>query len=266
MHALANALYEIAKKNGVKFHFNAALDGLDIKENKVEKLKINGKECSADNLVISADYHFVEQNLLPQQYRKYTEAYWEKRKMAPSCLIYYLGIDKEIPNLRHHNLFFDEDLNKHGAEIYEQPNWPEAPLFYVCAPSKTDENVAPKGKENLFILIPIAPDLKEDEKIKEHYFNLVVNRIHKHTSCDISDAILFRRDYCIEDFKKDYNAFKGNAYGLANTLKQTANLKPKITSKLKNMVYCGQLTVPGPGVPPAMISGQLAANHLMTKL
>jgi phytoene desaturase len=176
-----------------------------------------------------------------------------------------LGIKKTIPNLTHHNLFFDEELVQHGKTIYDKPDWPESPLFYVCAPSKTDKSVAPENHENLFILIPIAPDLKETQKIKDDYLELIFNRIEKHTGEQIRDHVVYRRDYCISDFKEDYNAFKGNAYGLANTLMQTANLKPKIVSKLSNLTYCGQLTVPGPGVPPALISGQIVAKHIITQ-
>ena len=186
--------------------------------------------------------------------------------MAPSSLIFYLGIKKRIPDLEHHNLFFDEDLIEHGKTIYDTHEWPEAPLFYVCAPSKTDKEVAPAGHENLFILIPVAPDLDDSKEIRDKYLKIVLDRIKQHVGTDISEDIVFKRDYCINDFKSDYNAFKGNAYGLANTLRQTANLKPKINSKLTNLNYCGQLTVPGPGVPPALISGQIVANHIITQL
>lgn len=263
MGVLAESLKKIAVANGVNFHFNAALTEIKCADNKVNQFKLNEEFLDTDQLIISADYHHVEQNILPKEFRTYSESYWNSRKLAPSCLIYYLGLDRKVDGLKHHNLFFDEDLMEHGKTIYDSPSWPKSPLFYVCAPSKTDENVAPEGHENLFILIPIAPDLNDEEEIRESFLAIVIERMAKHLGESIKENIIYKRSYCIKDFKEDYNAYKGNAYGLANTLKQTANLKPKIKSKLKNLNYCGQLTVPGPGVPPALISGQIVAKHLL---
>jgi phytoene desaturase len=202
--------------------------------------------------------------LLQKKYRNYPEKYWENKTLAPSCLIFYLGISKKIKNLRHHNLFFDENLDAHSEEIYVNPQWPDKPCFYVCCPSKTDNTVAPEGKENLFILMPIAPDIKDDENLREKYFNIIINRMENILEENFKKEIEFKKSYCINDFVSDYNAFKGNAYGLANTLKQTAVLRPAIRSnKISNLFYAGHLTVPGPGVPPAIISGQIAAKELM---
>lgn len=184
--------------------------------------------------------------------------------MAPSCLLFYLGVDKKIEGLEHHNLFFDEPFEQHAQEIYKDPTWPSAPLFYASTPSKTDPNVAPEGKENLFLLIPIAPNLKDDEETREKYFDILMNRLEARTGQSIKEHILYKRSYCISDFKNDYHAFKGNAYGLANTLRQTAILKPSLKNKkLQNMYYTGQLTVPGPGVPPSIISGEVVAKEIM---
>ena len=187
--------------------------------------------------------------------------------MAPSSIIFYLGINKKIKNLQHHNLFFDESLQQHSVEIYETPMYPTRPLFYVCCPSKTDDAVAPIGMENLFILIPIAAGLKDDDTTREKYFDIVLSRLENKTGENIREHIIHKRSYAINDFQSDYNAFKGNAYGLANTLRQTAVLKPSIRNKkLKNLFYTGQLTVPGPGVPPALISGQLVAKEVIKQL
>lgn len=184
--------------------------------------------------------------------------------MAPSCLLFYLGINKKIEGLNHHNLFFDEDFELHAKEIYKNPKWPSAPLFYASAPSKTDPSVAPEGCENLFLLIPIAPNLKDDEAIRERYFDLLMNRLETKLGTPIQQHIIYKKSYCLNDFKFDYNAYKGNAYGLANTLRQTAIFKPSIKNKtLKNMYYTGQLTVPGPGIPPSIISGEVVANQII---
>ncbi|MDQ3394633.1 MAG: phytoene desaturase, partial [Bacteroidota bacterium] len=242
-------------------------------DEEVKKIKtINGfathavtekNEYEADVVVGGADYQHVETQLLEPEDRSYTNEYWESRTLAPSSLIFYLGINKKLKNLSHHNLFFDQDFITHAREIYEDPCWPSNPLFYVCVPSITDPGVAPEGYENLFVLIPVAPGLKDDEAVSEHYFNLVINRMEKLTHQNISDAIIYRRSYAHKDFINDYHAFKGNAYGLANTLGQTAILKPSLKSKkVKNLYYTGQLTVPGPGVPPSLISGQVVSEEI----
>ena len=266
MHALAAALEKIALKEGVKFQFNTPIDEIVVENGLAVGLKANGAVHHFDAIVGGADYNHIEQNLIPKEFRRYSTEYWNKRKMAPSSLIYYLGINKEIPNLDHHNLFFDEDLNDHGKEIYNDPKWPSKPLFYACAPSKTDKTVAPEGQENIFILMPLAPDLDDSEEIREEYFQLIIRRMEERSGTSIADSISYKRSFCISDFKSEYNSFKGNAYGLANTLLQTANLKPKMQSKIKNVFYCGQLTVPGPGIPPALISGKIAAKQLIQSL
>lgn len=199
---------------------------------------------------------------MPKQYRNYSDEYWAKKTFAPSCLIFYIGVDRIIPNLTHHTLFFEEDFDQHIDEIYETPKWPTSPLFYACCPSKTDPSVAPSGNENLFLLMPIAINLEDSEEQREIYFDMMLDRIEKKTGIqNLKDHIVYKKSYCVDDFKTDYNAYGGNAYGLANTLNQTAFLKPKVKNKhIKNLIYTGQLTVPGPGVPPSLISGKIAAN------
>jgi phytoene desaturase len=266
MHQLVLALKKIATQNGAKFHFDSPVKSFICDDKKIVKLDFGeDKFKEVEQVIAGADYNFVEQNLVPKKFRRYDAAYWDKRKMAPSCLIYYVGINKRLHDLEHHNLFFDEDLMEHGTHIYDNPSWPEQPLFYASLTSKTDPDVAPEGCENLFLLIPIAPNLEDTEEIRAKYLDIIIKRIEDQTNQSVKEHIIYKRTYCIKDFKKDYNAYKGNAYGLANTLLQTANLKPKITSKLNNLTYCGQLTVPGPGVPPALISGKVAALLTMKK-
>jgi phytoene desaturase len=186
--------------------------------------------------------------------------------MAPSSLIFYLGVNKKIDGLLHHTLFFDEDFTQHARDIYDSPRWPSSPQFYVSCPSKTDDSVAPPGHENIFVLIPVAPGLEDTPETREKYFELVMQRMESLTGQSIRDHIVFKRSYAHNDFITDYNAFKGNAYGLANTIWQTANLKPSILNKkVPNLFYTGQLTVPGPGVPPSIISGEVVARELINR-
>lgn len=258
------AMMEVGKANGVTFHFNSAVDSIKVENGLTRSILINGENFNCDAVIASADYSHVESRLLPAQYRNYDEAYWAKKTFAPSCLIFYIGLKRRLDNLNHHTLFFDEDMDNHAKEIYKDPRWPAKPLFYVCCPSKTDSSVAPEGHENIFLLMPIAPALNDTEEIREKYFGIMMDRLEKQTGKNIRSFIDYKESYCVNDFIADYNSYKGNAYGLANTLLQTAILKPKIrNNKVANLFYTGQLTVPGPGVPPSIISGKIAAEQLL---
>ena len=264
--AVIKAMEQLAKNNGVNFYLNEAVTSFSVADQKITHLVSTTKNESYDAVIASADYHHIEE-LLEEKNRNYTEKYWDKRVLAPSSLIFYLGVNKKIEKLHHHTLFFDEDLAIHAEEIYKTPKWPSKPLFYVCCTSKTDPDVAPIGHENIFILIPLAPNLEDDDALREKYFDVVMERLEKFADVAIKSAIDFKKSYCITDFINDYNAYKGNAYGLANTLSQTANLKPSIKNKnLSNLFYAGQLTVPGPGVPPSIISGKVASSVLINQL
>ena len=264
MHKIIEGMVSLAKELGVKFETNANVTGVSIEDKQVKSANSDTTKYDCDYLVASADYHHVDQHIMPEGYRNYSEDYWDKRTMAPSSLLFYLGLSSEVEGIKHHNLFFDEDFDLHAEEIYKNPKWPTKPLFYICCPSKTDKNIAPKGKENMFLLIPLAPDLKDSEEMREKYFNIICNRIIDKVGVDIRPLVEFKRSYCMDDFKSDYNAYKGNAYGLANTLFQTAFLKPKLKNKhLQNVYYTGQLTTPGPGVPPSLISGQVVAAEIL---
>ena len=261
---VVDAMKTVCENHGVRFHFSKNIERIGIENNKATYVFSDGKKMECDAVLATADYHHVENDLIEKGYRNYSENYWETRVMAPSCLIFYLGIDKKISRLQHHNLFFDEDLNQHSVEIYKEPKWPTRPLFYVCCPSKTDPSVAPVGHENIFILMPLAINLEDTEKKRMEYFDIIMNRLEKYCGEKIRENIDYQKSYCIKDFVVDYNAFKGNAYGLANVLKQTAILKPRIQNKkVKNLFYAGQLTVPGPGVPPAIISGNVASRQII---
>lgn len=264
MHKIVEGMVSLAREEGVKFEFLQEISRISVENGRSTGVQTASQFWPADAVVASADYHHVEQKLLEPAFRKYDESYWKQRVMAPSSLIFYLGIDRRLKNLRHHNLFFDRDFKRHAQEIYESPAWPTDPLFYVCAPSVTDSSVAPDGCENLFVLIPVAPGLDDGDDVREHYFQLVMARLEALTGQAIRPHVIFRRDYAHRDFIQDYHAFRGNAYGLANTLRQTAFLKPKMCSPLVgNLFFTGQLTVPGPGVPPALISGQVVAKEVL---
>lgn len=266
MHKIIEAMMLLAEEKGVKIVYNSPVTGIAVNKNRAEGVWCDTHFHPADYIIASADYQHVEKDLLPEKFRNYSVAYWESRVMAPSSLIFYIGLNKRLNHLLHHTLFFDQDFTRHVREIYEEPQWPSAPQFYVSCTSKSDPTVAPPGGENLFILIPVAPGLPDEEAIREKYFDAVIKRMEQLTGEAITPHIVYKRSYAHSDFITDYNAFKGNAYGLANTLLQTANFKPAITNKkIRNLFYAGQLTVPGPGLPPSLISGQVAAAALLKR-
>tara|TARA_R110001592_G_scaffold307299_3_gene581072 strand:+ start:105208 stop:106671 length:1464 start_codon:yes stop_codon:yes gene_type:complete len=264
MCEISEAFHQLALKLGVEFRFNCTVEKILVEGKEAKGIQCSLGDLKFDNVISAADYHFTEQKLLQEKHRNYNQAYWDSRVMSPSSLLFYVGVNKKLPNLEHHNLFFDTSFEAHAHTIYDEPSWPEKPLFYVCAPSKTDASVAPEGKENLFFLVPIAPGINEiSEKEQIAYFKHLVQRVENKIGESFMDEVAFCLPYSVSNFEEEYNSFKGNAYGLANTLKQTAFLKPRMKNKaLKNVFYCGQLSVPGPGLPPAVISGQIVAELL----
>jgi len=260
MYSVVLAMEQLAKELGVKFETNSNVEKILVKNRKASALIINGKKVEADVILSGADYHHSE-TLLDECYRAYSEKYWEKKTFAPSSLLFYVGFDKKVSNVEHHSLFFDVDFDVHAQDIYDNPKWTKEPLFYASFPSKTDENSAPEGKEAAIFLIPLAPGLEDTNELRELYFEKILTRLETLTQQSLKSNVIFKESFCVNDFIKDYNSYKGNAYGMANTLLQTAFLRPKLKSKkVKSLYFTGQLTVPGPGVPPALISGKLVAD------
>ena len=266
MYEITKGFYKLSKELGVDYIFNEEISGFDINNGKIISAQSkNDKSYFSDSFICCAEYPFVQTQLINKKYRSYNSSYWSKKNVAPSALIFYLGLSEKIENLEHHNLFFDENFDEHLNDIFEKKIWPKNPLFYVCSPSKTDPSVVPdKNKENLFILVPIGAGSVDTEEIREQSYKMIIKRIEKLTQQKISDKVIYKKSFCVNDFKERYNAYKGNAYGLANTLFQTAIFKPKIKDKkIKNLYYTGHFTVPGPGLPPAVISGNIVANDII---
>lgn len=260
MYSIVEAMVSLAKSLGVKIFLNSPVEEILLEKNKAIGIKIKNEIILSDIILSGADYHHTE-TLIPSNFRAYSEAYWDKKVFAPSSLLFYLGIDKKVKNVSHHTLFFDVNFDSHASAIYDNAKWPDEPLFYANFPSISDPNMAPEGKETCFLLIPIAPGLEDSESLRKKYFDIVFNRLEKLTGQQLRNDILFKESFCVNDFISAYNSYKGNAYGMANTLFQTAFFRPKLKSKkVENLFFSGQLTVPGPGVPPALISGKLVAG------
>jgi phytoene desaturase len=266
MFDVIRGIEKLALELGVTIETNSPIEKIIIENKTATGIVINGKTINADIILSGADYHHTE-TLLDETFRTYSDKYWESRVFAPSSLLFFVGFNKKIENVTHHALFFDVDFNQHAADIYDHPKWPDAPLFYANFPSKTDKTAAPEGMESGFFLIPLAPGINDSEELREEYFEKIITRFERLTQQDVKNNIIFKKSFCKNDFVADYNAYKGNAYGMANTLLQTAFLRPKLKSKkVRNLYFTGQLTVPGPGVPPALISGKLVAELIQKSI
>lgn len=266
MYDVIRGMESLALELGVRFETNSNIEKIIVENKKAVALQINGKRIDADIILSGADYHHTE-TLLDPEYRAYSEKYWDSKTFAPSSLLFYVGFNKKIENISHHALFFDVDFNQHAKDIYDEPKWPENPLFYANFPSITDKTAAPEGMESGFFLIPLAPGIEDTPELREAYFEKIISRFETLTNQNIKENIIFKESFCKLDFEEVYNSYKGNAYGMANTLMQTAFLRPKLKSKkIENMYFTGQLTVPGPGVPPALISGKLVAELIEKNL
>lgn len=260
MFKVVEGIQKMAESMNVKFHLNANVEELPVKDGKINHILVNGEKIETDIVLSGADYHHTE-TLLDKPWRQYSENYWDKRIFAPSSLLFYIGFNKKLKNIAHHTLFFDTEFDVHAADIYDDPKWPNDPLFYASFPSQTDNSFAPEGKEAATFLIPLAPDLEDTETLRKKYLDIIITRLEKLTGQKLKDDMLFVESYCVNDFKEDYNSYKGNAYGLANILTQTAFLRPNLkSSKVNNLFFTGQLTVPGPGVPPSLISGKIVSG------
>jgi phytoene desaturase len=258
---IPEAMVKIATELGVTFYINEEVIKINVQDQKAAEVQTMRQTFTADIVVANGDYHHIEQRLLELEYRNYSEEYWQKRTLAPSALLFFLGFKTKVKNLLHHNLFFEADFNLHAEQIYQQPQWPTDPQLYISVTSKTDPTVAPSGHENLFALIPIAPGLDDGVQIREHYFSQILRTIERISGQSLACELVVNESYSLQNFEREYHAYRGNAYGLANTLFQTAIFKPKMKNiKVPNLYYCGQLTVPGPGVPPCIISGHIVAD------
>jgi phytoene desaturase len=265
--SVVKALESIAQKHNVKLETNANVSKIITKKGTAIGVTVNGGDVYADIVISDADPFFTEQKLLQPKERDHSDKYWKSRTLAPSALLMYLGVKGELPQLTHHNLIFSKDWKKNFGQIFDDPQWPDDPSLYISNPSKSDGSVAPKGHENLFVLVPIPSGLKYSQKQLEAYANKILKTISQETKIpDLWDRIVYKRLFCVDDFASRYNSMNGTGLGLAHTLKQTAVFRPKnVSKKVKNLYYVGANVHPGIGVPTTLISAELLIRRLHNK-
>jgi phytoene desaturase len=228
------------------------------------QLETTAEPVAADLVVSDADYAHTEQSLLAPEDRQQDEPYWDDRTYAPSAFLLYLGVAGDLEELAHHTLVLPTDWDPHFEAIFESPQWPEDPAYYLCAPSVTDDTVAPEGCSALFALVPIAPGLEDDDAVRSAYRDRLLEDVAANTGVDLRDRVLVEETFSVSEFASRYNARKGTALGLAHTLRQTGPLRPgHRSSALAGLYFTGAYTTPGIGVPMCLVSGQHAAEAIL---
>jgi phytoene desaturase len=266
IYAIVQALKSIGEKLGVEYFVNAPVERILTGVRRARGVRLSdGSEYSADIVVANANIQHVESKLLSRPHRSYSERYWNTRTLAPSAFILYLGLKDKVPGLAHHNLLFSKDWRQNFREIFDEPQWPSDPSMYVCAPSVTEDDVAPPGQENLFVLVPTAPGLNAADGQLEAYAQRVLATLERELNIpNLRERIVYQRIFWGNDFEARYNNFRGSALGLAHTIMQTAILRPNnVSKKLKNLYYVGANTNPGIGMPICLISAELAYKRII---
>lgn len=264
MNGVARGLYRLAQRQGARFVFDSPVTAIRLSGRRATAVESASGSYPADVVLANADYHHVEQTLLPSAARSYSARYWARRVVAPSACIVYLGLDRRVPALAHHNLLLQHGWDEHFRSIFDRPAWPVRPALYVCRPSLTDPAVAPEGSENLFLMMPAAAGLRDDDDARDRCRRLMLRTLETTVGEGIEDSIRVCRVFTHRDFTATFNAFRGTALGLAHTLRQTAFLRPALQSRrVGNLFFAGQYTTPGIGVPMTLIAATIARDRIV---
>lgn len=263
LYEVSKALEKIAKEKGATFFYHSPVGKILVEAGKAVGVQVGKKKYLADVVISNADYPFTQLKLLHSENRTYRQSYWQKKILAPSAFLIYLGIKKKLPKLTHHNLFLGSNWEEHFKQIFDTPAWPSDPAYYISCPSKTDPSVVPAGKENVFILVPVASGLADSDQLREKYASKILRHLEQLIGAPFIKDIEVQRIFTQRDFEERYNAYAGTALGLAHTLTQTALFRPHLTDqKVKGLFYVGQYTQPGIGLPMCLISAQLLLKKL----
>lgn len=263
IYEIIKSMKDIAEEQGVEIHCNSEVQSIERRDGRVE-VKFEDTLVETDYVVSNAGYGFTETKLITDKnLRQYSEDYWNKKTYAPSAFLMYLGLSKELTELDHHNLVLPLDWDEHFEQIFEEPDYPDNPAYYVCNPSETDVSVAPEGKSSIFILVPLAPELKDNKQVRDKFKEKILDDFGENIGIDLRDLIEFEETFSVNDFKTRYNGINGTALGLAHTLRQTSVFRPKKSSKkFKELFYTGADTNPGIGMPMCLISGEQTAEEV----
>ena len=265
IYEIIRALEHLGSARGVTYHLRSPVQKILVENGRAVGVVTQGGEERADIVISNADMHFTEQRLLEPDQRDHSERFWQTRKLAPSALLLYLGVKRQYDSLAHHNLLFSTDWPRTFRQIFDNPTgFPDDPSLYVCAPSKTDPSVAPKGYENLFVLVPIASGIPYSNAQLEQFTDQILTTMEQELDLpDLRQQLACRKVFCVRDFEERFNSFQGTGLGLAQTLRQTAVFRPANHSrKVRDLYFVGAGVHPGIGMPTSLTSAELLARRL----
>ncbi|MFM6980160.1 MAG: phytoene desaturase family protein, partial [Micrococcales bacterium] len=278
LYTIIEAIERLAKKHGVEIHTNAPVSKIEVGEGDwVKGVVVGGVLHEADVVVANADLHHVETQLLDLPHQSLPQKWWDKRVPGPSALLLYLGVKGELNMLDHHTLLNTDNWDENFKKVFKKADGksviPNPASLYICKPSATDPSVAPKGYENVFVLVPIAADPSLGrggiDRSGDETFEAAADKVIQQIAdwCDIpdlADRIVVRRTMGPQDFVDELNAWSGTALGMAHTLKQSAFFRPKnVSDKVKGLYYAGHHSVPGIGLPMCLIGAELVYKRLV---
>ena len=264
IYAFIDALVTLCKLYNVTIKCNEEVKKITCTKSKATTIVTNQGEFPVDTVVSGADYAHTETNLLDKEYQSYPSSYWESKEIAPSAFIMYLGVNKKIPHLFHHNYIIPADLDTQLSEQFKGNSLPNDPLIYISCPSKTDNSVAPANSENIFVTIAIPTTIELSNELKRTYADNIIAKIEEYTQTKFKEDIVVEKIFTIDDFKTTFNAWRGTSIGLSQSLMQSAILRPHHrSSKVKNIYFTGQYTHPGIGMPMCLISAELVVNLII---
>lgn len=265
VYTIIERLVALGTELGVTYHYSTPVkrittDGMHATGVILE----NGSQLTADVVISNADLHFTETQLLSANEQTYPPSYWQAQEPGPSALLMYLGVKDSVPELEHHNLFFVADWEQNFRSIFDEKTIPASASLYICKPSATDSTVAPKGSENLFVLVPLPAGIEVDDSEANNIADSYLDIIEKQLQIpDFKKRITVKKVFSPSDFGSTYNAWQNSALGPSHILRQSALFRTQNQSKkIKNLYYVGGFTVPGIGLPMCLIGAELVYKRL----
>jgi phytoene desaturase len=265
MYALIEAMERLATELGVRFRLNSPVEEIVVTKGRASGVRVNGDEVEADAVLVGADLPYAYRELLggsaDEDFR------WRKREnleYTASAFMLYLGIDRKLEGMLHHNFYLSERYRENFEAVFRDRRLPDEPSFYAVVPSRTEPKMAPAGMESLFVLVPV-PHLsdrvdwrRDGAAFKERVYELLEER------CGIERSrVVFEKVRTPLDWRDEYNLEEGAAFGLGHGILQVGYFRPPMVSRsVEGLYFVGASTRPGTGVPLVTIGGRLVADRI----
>ena len=263
MYEIVDQIMKLLKERGVKFHFNTEVSRLDYQGSSVVSVTDKtGNKYTADIFVSNSDAASFRGKILKRE--KYNDDKLDGMDWTLAPFTIYLGIKGKLENLHHHNYFLGNNFNEYADTIFKTSVSPKKPYYYVNVSSQSNENCAPAGCENLFILCPV-PDLRQkpDWSDTEELANNIISDLSKRINYDLHSNTLTKTIWNPVEWQNNFNLYRGSGLGLAHGLNQIGGLRPaNKDEKFNNLYYVGASTVPGTGLPIVVIGSRLVAERI----